>query len=152
MTTIKSEKATVNAPAERVFDKLSHLDNLKPLLEKVPKEQIPEDKREMFDNLVITSDTISIPAGPVGDITLRVADRLPFSLISLQGEGTPVPMGMQLEIESEGPERCEVQVAVMLEIPAMLKPMVSGPLKKIVNQFVQVIGAVDFGTDTGAPE
>lgn len=144
MTTIKSEKAIVSAPAERVFDKLSNLDNLKPLLEMVPADQIPADKREMFDNLKITRDTISIPAGPVGEIKLRITDRLPYSLIQLSGEGSPVPMGMQLEIESRGEDSCEVQVAINLEIPAMLKPMVSGPLKKIADQFVNVLAAVPF--------
>lgn len=144
MTTIKSEKAIVSAPAERVFDKLSNLDNLKPLLEMVPADQIPADKREMFDNLKITPDTISIPAGPVGEIKLRITDRLPYSLIQLSGEGSPVPMGMQLEIESRGEDSCEVQVAINLEIPAMLKPMVSGPLKKIADQFVNVLAAVPF--------
>lgn len=144
MTTIKSDKTMISAPAEKVFGKLSNLENLKPLLENVPREQIPEDKREMFDNLKVTADTISIPAGPVGEIVLRVTDRLPYSLISLSGEGTPVPMGMQLEIDNKGPDRCEVQVAINLEIPAMLKPMVAGPLRKIVDQFAQVLGAIPF--------
>ena len=144
MTTIKSDKAIVSATPEKVFEKLSNLSNLKPLLEQVPKDQIPEDKREMFDNLKITEDSISIPAGPVGEITLRISDKLPNSLIRLAGEGSPVPMDMQLEIEPLGADQSEVQVAINLEIPAMLKPMVSGPLKKIANQFVNVLGAIKF--------
>lgn len=144
MTTIKSEKTRINASAEKVYDKLSNLENLKPLLEKVPKDQIPADKREMFENLKVTADTISIPAGPVGSITLRVTDRMPYSLIQLSGEGSPVPMNMQLEIDSKGADECEVQVAINLEIPAMLKPMVSGPLKKIADQFANVLGSVPF--------
>ena len=144
MTTIKSDKARVNAPAEKVFDKLSDLDNLKPLLENVPAESIPADKREMFENLRVTRDTISIPAGPVGEIKLRITDRLPYSLIRLSGEGSPVPLDMQLEIDSTGAESCEVTVSINLEIPAMLKPMVAGPLKKIADQFVQVMSAIPF--------
>lgn len=144
MTTIKGDKTVINAPAEKVFDKLSNLENLKPLLESVPRDMIPEDKREMYDSLKVTNDTISIPAGPVGSIVLRVTDRLPYSLISLTGEGSPVPMGMQLEIEGQGDDKCEVQVSIGLEIPAMLKPMVSGPLKKIVEQFSQVLSAIPF--------
>lgn len=144
MTTIKSEKALVSATPEVVFDRLSDLSNLKPLLEKVPRDMIPEDKREMMDGLEITADSISIPAGPVGAIRLRVTDRLPYSLIQLTGEGSPVPLGMQLEISPEGDAASEVQVSINLEIPAMLKPMVSGPLKKIANQFVEVLAAVPF--------
>ena len=144
MTTIKSDKTPISASAEKVFDRLSNLENLKPLLERVPADQIPADKREMFDNLQITADTISIPAGPVGNLTLRVTDRLPYSLIRLAGEGSPVPMDMQLEIEQAGTDRCSVQVAVNLDIPAMIKPMVAGPLKKIVDQFSQVLAAIPF--------
>lgn len=144
MTTIKSDKTPISASAEKVFDRLSNLENLKPLLERVPADQIPADKREMFDNLQITADTISIPAGPVGNLTLRVTDRLPYSLIRLAGEGSPVPMDMQLEIEQDGTDRCSVQVAINLDIPAMIKPMVAGPLKKIVDQFSQVLAAIPF--------
>lgn len=144
MTTIKSEKTLVHAPAEKVFDKLSNLDNLKPLLEQLPKDKIPEDKKDIFEKMTITSDTITIPAGPVANITLRITDRLPYSLIRLNGEGSPVPLAMQLEIESKGESMCEVQVVINIEIPAMLKPMVSGPLKKVADQFSQVLSAIPF--------
>ena len=142
--TVKSEKKIIAAPAENVFDKLSNLSNLRPLLEKIPRDKIPEDKQEMFDNLKITDDTITMPAGPVGEIVLRVTDRLPYSLIRMEGEGAPVPLSLQLEIEPKGADECEVMVAINLDIPIMLKPMVSGPLKKIVDQFGQVLTAIPF--------
>lgn len=144
MTTIKSDKIHIDAPAQNVYEKLGNLENLKSLLEKVPRDKIPEDKREMFDNLKVTRDSIAIPAGPVGEITLRVTDRLPFSLIRLSGEGSPVPMGMSMEIDEKGKESSEVQIAIDLDVPIMLKPMVSGPLKKIVDQFAQVLKAIPF--------
>ena len=144
MTTIKSDKVIIAAPAEKVFEKLSHLEHLKPLLEQIPTDQIPADKKEMFENVKITDDTISIPAGPVGEIKLRITDRLPYSLIQLTGEGTPVPMNLQLEIEEKGNEKCEVQVIFNLEIPIMLKPMVSGPLRKVADQFVHVLERIPF--------
>lgn len=144
MTTIKSDRTPIAASAEKVYDKLSNLDNLKPLLERVPKDQIPEDKREMFEKLVITSDSIKIPAGPVGEITLMITDLMPYSLIQLTGEGSPIPLTMQMEINSTGHDSCEVQVGVGIEVPAMLRPMISGPLKKIVDQFAQVLRAIPF--------
>lgn len=141
---IKSEKKIVDAPASVVYEKLSNLENLKQLLDNLPADQIPEDKRQMFENLQITSDTISIPGGPVGAVKLRVTDKMPNSLIQLSGEGTPVAMYMRLEIEDKGASQCEVQVSMSLDIPVMLKPMVSGPLKKVVDQFIQVLGAIKF--------
>lgn len=144
MTTIKSDKTLINAPAEVVYSKLSNLENLKDLLEKVPTDKVPEDKREMLENLKITSDSIEIPGGPAGVITLKVKDKLEPSLIRMEGEGTPIPLSMQLEIEPKTSESCEVQVSLSLEIPAMLKPMISGPVKKIVEQFAQMLKAIPF--------
>lgn len=144
MTTITSDKTHIYASAQQVYEKLSNLENLKPLLEQVPRENIPADKAEMFDNLRITADSISIPAGPVGEITLVLSDCMPYSQIQLTGQGTPVPMFMRLDIKAQGAEECEVVVSISLDVPAMIKPMVAGPLKKIVNQFAQVLGAIKF--------
>lgn len=144
MTTIKSDKTILDAPAQVVFEKLSNLENLKNLLEKVPVDKVPEDKRAMFENLKITSDSIEIPGGPAGAITLKVRDKLAPSLIRLEGEGTPIPLSMQLEIEPKTEKSCEVQVSLSMQIPAMLKPMISGPVKKIVEQFAQMLRAIPF--------
>lgn len=144
MTTIKSDKTILDAPAQVVFEKLSNLENLKNLLEKVPVDKVPEDKRAMFENLKITSDSIEIPGGPAGAITLKVRDKMAPSLIRLEGEGTPIPLSMQLEIEPKTETSCEVQVSLSMQIPAMLKPMISGPVKKIVEQFAQMLRAIPF--------
>lgn len=144
MTTIKSDKTILDAPAQVVFEKLSNLENLKNLLEKVPVDKVPEDKRAMFENLKITSDSIEIPGGPAGAITLKVRDKMAPSLIRLEGEGTPIPLSMQLEIEPKTEKSCEVQVSLSMQIPAMLKPMISGPVKKIVEQFAQMLRAIPF--------
>lgn len=142
--TIKSEKTPIAASAEKVYLKLSDLSNLQGLLDHVPADQIPEDKRDLFENLVITSDSIKIPAGPVGEITLTITDLMPYSLIGLTGEGSPIPLSMQMEINSTGSHSCEVQIGVSIEVPLMLKPMISGPLRKIVDQFAQVVSAIPF--------
>lgn len=123
------------APAETVFDKLSNLNGLGELIKNAPADQIPEDQRELLDQVTSTEDTVSFPAGPVGNITLRVTDRVRPSLIRLEGEGTPVPLHLELHIIPLTPETCEAQVEIDIQIPAMLKPMVNGPLQKMADQF-----------------
>lgn len=144
MATFKSDITLVQGSAQTVFSKFSNLENLKSLLERIPADQIPDDKREMFDNLEITSDSLTIPAGPVGVLTLRLTEKVEPTLIRLEGENTPVPVSLMLHIMPEGESNCNVQVEIDLAIPAMLKPMVSGPVKKIVDQFAQVMQAIPF--------
>lgn len=144
MATYQSPEVSLHAPAEAVFAKLSNLENLRSLLEKVPADQIPADKREMFDNITITADSITVPGGPVGSLTFRVKEKREPSLIRLEGEGSPVPLSLSLNISPDGADYSRAQAEIDIAIPAMLKPMVSGPIQKMADQFGQVLKAIPF--------
>lgn len=144
MSVYKSDNVELQASAEDVYNKLSNLENLRSLLEKVPADQVPSDKREMFDSIQITPDTISVPAGPVGNLTFRVTDKTKPSLIRLQAEGSPVPLSLEMNIRPQGEEACNAQVTIDIKLPPMLAPMVGGHIQKMADQFGQVLKAIPF--------
>lgn len=144
MATFKSDKVSLHYPAEKVFDKLSNLENLKSVLANMPKESIPSEQLQALNQVKVTSDSISLPAGPVGEITLRVSRKEPPAFIKLIGENSPVPLSLSIEIDSTDSNSCDVTVIFELEIPAMLKPMVSGPLNKMSSQFAEMIKLISF--------
>lgn len=144
MATYKSEKTPLRYSAEAVYDKLSNLENLKNILANVPAGQVPEDQMRQLEQIKVTADTISFPAGPVGELTLQVVERKAPTLIRMEGVGAPVSMSLSLEIEPEGSENCCATVVIEIDIPAMLKPMVNGPLKKMTEQFAQMISMIPF--------
>lgn len=130
--------------ADQVFSKLSNLENLRDLLNRIPEDQIPADQRKQLEDIQITPDSISLPGGPVGSITLRMAEKVQPSLIRLQGEGTPVNMSLSMEIEPVDDAACRARVVILLDIPAMLKPMVNGPLNKMTEQFATMLQMIRF--------
>ena len=144
MTTYSSHSITLPASAQTVFDKLSNLNNLQGLLDKVPAEKVPEDKRAMFENIKITPDTIEVPGGPMGNLVFRVVDRVSPSLIRLAGEGIPIAMNLEMHITPKSESASEAKVDINIDIPAMLKPMVGGQIQKMANQFGDVLGAIPF--------
>ena len=144
MSTYSSEKITLNAPAATVYNKLSNLENLQGLLNKVPADKIPEDKRQMFENIKITPDTIEVPGGPMGSLIFRVTERNAPSMIRLKGEGIPVEMSLTLHVEPKTEDTSTAQVDLDINLPAMLKPMIGGQIQKIANQFGDVLGAIPF--------
>ncbi len=144
MATYKSDEVTLKASAESVFDRLSNFESLKNLLAQVPEDQIPADKKEMFDSIRLTNDTIELPGGPVGAIRLKVVERTSPSRITLKGEGTPVPLQLQLDIHPVDDTACRAQAKIDLEIPAMLRPMISGPMQKMTEQFGSVLRSIPF--------
>lgn len=144
MAEFKSEEVRMKASAEKVFEKLSNPMNLKSLLDKVPSEAIPEDKRAAFDQIELTEDSITIPGGPVGAVTLRRGSCVEPTLVKFVGEGTPVELSLALRIVPESEESCMAQTVIDIAIPAMLRPMVAGPLQKMADQFTSVLRAIPF--------
>lgn len=144
MAIYSSGEVNLNASAPNVFDKLSNLENLQGMLDKVPADRIPEDKRQMFENIRITPDTIEVPGGPMGNLVFRVTERIAPSLIKLKGEGIPIEMALILHLTPISDLSSSAKVDVDINLPAMLKPMVGGQIQKIANQFGEVLGAIPF--------
>lgn len=142
MATYKSATVGLAYPADNVFGKLSNLEGLGTMLRDVPADHVPADQLAMLGQVRVTPDTISFPAGPAGEITLRLAETVSPSLIRLEGYGTPVPMSLALHVTPLTPESCESFVQIDIQIPAMLKPMVSGPLQKMADQLAQMLRQV----------
>lgn len=135
---------TLNASAENVYSKLSNLENLRSLLEKVPADSIPADKRQMFDSISVTADSITVPGGPVGALTFKVAEKVEPKLIKLTAEGAPVPLTLAMHITPLSADSCEAYVEIDIAIPAMLKPMIGGTIQKMTDQFGQVLRSIPF--------
>ena len=144
MAVYSSGNVTLNGSADSVFEKLSNLENLQGMLNQVPADKVPEDKRQMFENIRITKDTIEVPGGPMGNLIFRVVERQAPSLIKLKGEGIPIEMALVLHISPLTDTTSNAKVEIDINIPAMLKPMVGGQIQKIANQFGEVLGAIPF--------
>lgn len=144
MALYSSSPVSLASSAENVYSKLSNLENLRALLDKVPADQIPEDKRAMYESITITSDSITVPGGPVGALTFKIKERVEPTLVKLDGEGSPVPLTLAMHITPTGADSCTAKVEIDIALPAMLKPMVSGPLQKMADQFGQVLKAIPF--------
>lgn len=144
MATFKSEEVRLHGSAEQVYSRLSNLEGLKDLLANMPKDQIPEDKLQLLDQVEITSDTISIPGGPVGALKLRITQKTEPTLLRLEGEGTPVALSMQMEITPVDEHTSLGCVEIDLAIPAMMRPMVSGPLNKATAEIGRMLSMLNF--------
>lgn len=144
MALYNSGEVRLGASAEKVYSKLSDLENLRSLLENVPVDKIPEDKRGLFESIVLTSDSISVPAGPVGALTFRVKEKREPSYIRLDAENSPMPMSLAMNLTPDGADACLAKVDIDIAIPPMLKPMIGGQLQKMADQFGQVLQAIPF--------
>ena len=144
MLEYKSDNTLIAAPVTAVFARLSNLEGLRDLINQLPEDKIPADKREQLKSLEITADTITLAGGPTGKITLRVVERKAPELIALRPDGIPMDLQLQIRLAPAGFEQTEAVVAVVADIPQMLRPMVKGPLQKLVDQFAQMLATIPF--------
>lgn len=144
MAIYKSEEVAIQAPAEAVYAKLSNFEGLADILRNAPADKIPADKKELFDQISVTSDSISFPAGPAGNLTMKLAEKREPSLVRMEGVNSPVPLSMTLYITPTGTETSEAMVEIDIKIPAMLKPMIGGTMQKMVGEFARMLRSLPF--------
>lgn len=144
MTEFKSETKQIEAPAAAVFARLSNLENLRDLLANLPEDRIPADKLEQIRNVEITSDSISLPGGPTGKVTLRIAEKSEPNLIVLKPSDIPIDLNLAIIINETGDQTCSLSTAIEANIPMMLKPMVKGPFNQIVTQMTEMLSAIPY--------
>jgi len=143
MATFNSNEVTLRGNRDDVFARLSNPEALKSFLDKTPREMIPDDKLSLLDSIEITHDTISISGGPTGKLTLRLSEAIEPSRIVYEGIGTPVRLALEFQLLPGAIEdTCGATVGITADIPAMLKPMISGPLQKGAGQFAQMLATI----------
>lgn len=144
MASFSSPTSTVGASAEKVYARYSNLENLSTLLQHIPADKIPADKRDMLDNIKVDSNSISLPAGPVGSIRLVMSERVEPTLIRMIGEGAPVPLSLSLHITPVDSYHCETSVEIDIEIPKMMLPMIKGTLQKMADQIGAILPSIPY--------
>ena len=129
MATYSSKPAVVAIPAAELAEKLSDFRNMQTRL-----DEMPQADRERVGDVKFTEDSIVINTPQVGAITLKATERT-ANKVALKAEGSPVPMGITVDIKPLGDRECEVTGTMDVEIPAMLRPLVGPAMQKAVDQF-----------------
>tara|TARA_B100001540_G_C15540803_1_gene521294 strand:+ start:333 stop:722 length:390 start_codon:yes stop_codon:yes gene_type:complete len=122
MTTFKSPEVLINKSGENIFKKLSNLNNLKDIL---PKE---------IEGFKSTEDTCSFKIQNMPKIKLEIAERIPFSKISLIAKESQIPFSLDCHILEKN-NQCQVRLEIKTELNMMMKMMLEKPL----TQFLDVL-------------
>ena len=92
MTKFESSIKHVAATQAAVYAKLSDLNNLAQI-----KDRLPEDK---VKNLTFDADTLSMDVPPAGTVTLQIVEREPEKCIKFGTTASPLPFNIALRLPS----------------------------------------------------
>lgn len=134
MTTYSSKTIELQMPVQAVYARISDIGGFQSRI-----DQLPEDVRSKIGSVRFTDDSIIINAAPMGDMVLKVTERIPEKRVAFTAQGAPVPLVMAINLEAAGEDKTNVVTSIDVEIPAILKPMVGPKLQEAAEKFGDMI-------------
>ena len=136
MTNFESSVKVIPYSQERVYNKLSDLNNLEAI-----KDRLPQDK---VQDMSFDSDTLSFSMAPVGTITLQIIEREPCKCIKFETTNSPLPFNMWIQLVETGEEECKVKVTIGMDINPFMKAMVQKPLQEGLEKMVDMLAIINY--------
>lgn len=136
MTKFESEIKFINAPQNAVYEKLSNLNNL----EKV-KERLPEDK---VKNLSFDADSLTVEVPPVGKITLQLVEKEPCKCIKFATTTSPLPFNLWIQLLPVTDAECKMKLTIGMDLNPFMKAMVQKPLQEGLEKMADALTLIPY--------
>lgn len=135
MTEYTSNIQQIPFSAERVFSKLSNLNNLesvKPMIEGKVKD------------FTFDTDSCQFKVDAIGTIGIRIVDREPFKNIKLESVKSPIEFFGWIQLQEVAPDDTKLKLLFKAEIPFFLKAMISSKLKEGINKMAEMLAKLPY--------
>ena len=136
MSKFESSVKQIPYPQQSVYEKLSNLNNL----EKV-KDRMPEDKAS---ELEFTQDTISVSVPPVGKISLQVIEREEPKTIKFQTLQSPMPFNLWIQLLPVTDESSKMKLTIQADINPFIKAMISNQLQEGIEKIADMLAMINY--------
>lgn len=122
MSEIKSNVEQINNSAETIYTFLSNLNNFKALMP------------EQIENWQSTEETCSFRIKNMADLSLRLTEKVPNSLIVLSPEGkAPFSFSLHCMLEAIDENKTNATIKFNADLNAMMEMLAKSPLQNFVN-------------------
>lgn len=135
MTKFESEVKTLYAPQERVYEKLSDLNNLEKVRDRIPMDKIKEFS---FDSESITIGT------PVGKVTMAIVEKEPCKTIKFGTTSSPLPFNLWIQLLPTSTYECKMKLTIGIEMNSFMLGMVKKPLQEGVERIANALAMIQF--------
>lgn len=126
---------------ERVYGKLEDLNNLALLKERL--EQMREKLGDKIQDVTFDRDSLTLTVQGM-NVTLRIIEREPCKCIKFEGEKSPIPMNLWIQILPVSEDQAKMKVTVRAEVNMFMKAMVSKPLQEGVEKLADMLAMITY--------
>jgi len=136
VTKIESSVKNIPYSQEKVFNRLSDLNNLEEI-----KDKIPDDK---IKDLQFDTDTVSFEVSPVGRLAVQIIERDPYKCIKFETTTSPVPFNLWIQIVPVSEEECKIKLTAGLDINPIMKAMIQKPIEDGLEKLTDVLTQIPY--------
>ena len=126
---------------ERVYNKLSDLNNLNSVRDRL---DLLKDKLDgKLEDMSFDSDSLTLKVQGF-NLTLRIIEREPLKCIKFEGDKTPIPLNLWIQILPEGMDNAKMKVTIRAEVNMFMKAMVAKPLQEGVEKLADMLSMIPY--------
>ena len=141
MVQFESNVKFVPYSQERVYSKLEDLNNLSSLKERF--EQVREKVGDKIQDVAFDRDSLTVTAQGM-NVTLRIIEREPCKCIKFEGDKSPIPVNLWVQILPVTEEQAKLKVTIRAEVNMFMKAMVTKPLQEGVEKIADMLAMIPY--------
>ena len=141
MVQFESSVKHVPYSQERVYTKLADLNNLALVREKL--DALKEQAGGKVEDLSFDQDSLTLKVQGIS-LTLRIIEREPMKCIKFEGDKTPIPLNVWIQILPVSEAEAKMKVTIRAEVNAFMKAMVSKPLQEGVEKLADMLAMIPY--------
>ena len=141
MVQFESSVKHVPYTQERVYTKLADLNNLASVRERL--DAIKAQAGGKVEDLSFDQDSLTLKVQGI-NLTLRIIEREPMKCIKFEGDKTPIPLNVWIQILPVSDTEAKMKVTIRAEVNAFMKAMVSKPLQDGVEKLADMLALIPY--------
>ncbi len=141
MAQFESSVKYVPYSQERVYNKLEDLNNLASLKERF--EQVREKVGDKIQDVAFDRDSLTLTVQGM-NVTLRIIEREPCKCIKFEGDKSPIPVNLWVQILPVSEEQAKMKVTIRAEVNMFMKAMVTKPLQEGVEKIADMLAMITY--------
>lgn len=134
MAQFESNVKFVPYSQERVYNKLSDLNNL---------EGVRERLGDKVQGLDFDSDTLTFTVQGI-TIALRIIEREPYKCIKFESDQSPIPLNLWIQMLPVTSGQAKLKVTIRAEVNMFMKAMVTKPLQEGVEKLADMLAMIAY--------
>lgn len=136
MSKFESSIKVIPYGQERVYNKLSDLNNLEAIKDRIPADKVQDIR---FDQ-----DTLTFNVSPVGEIALKIIERDPCKCIKFETVKSPMPFNLWIQLVPVSEEECKMRLTIGIDINPFMKGMIQKPLQDGLEKMAEMMAMIQY--------